>query len=320
MELERKAIYNLLRMNQHETNSCAPWQIENYRSKPIDLLFKELSTLGLALDSRHFTAHAEAYDTPEEFSDALISEEKEAKESDHLFLIIFELWRRLVPEKRSISILCDDLDEFIHQFDQGLLTKEEDLQDALSSLITLLEENLDAGLKPSDLFNVVQANTANDLESFLFDFISEKIDEEEIAFAAELLDDFMPFVKDKIWFEFLKAKVLSFSDQDKANELINKLHQDKYLDVELALELLEFLAHFGDQALFLRLAKKTVPLIEFEDEFQDLLLITEKYFSCLDLDEKEEKVSSLLKKRSKKNHEAELDKNDTDVKAYLNLL
>lgn len=320
MELERKAIYNLLRMNNPESSSCAAWQTENYRLKSLEQLIKQLAKLGLSLDARHFTAHAEAYDTPEEFSDALIPEDTTPQESDHLFLIIFELWRRLIPEKRSISILCDDLDEFIHQFDEGHLTKEEELQDALSSLITLLEENIDAGLKPHELFEVVQSNTANDLESFLFDFISEKIDEEEILFANELLEDFLPFVKDKIWFEFLKAKALSFKDQDKANELLTQLSSDKSLDIELALELLEFLAHFGDEQLFLRLAKKAVKLIENEDEFQDLLLITEKYFSCLDLEEKAQKVASLLKKRSKTSHEVPLDKNDKDIKAYLDIL
>jgi hypothetical protein len=320
MELERKAIYNLLRMNNPNLATCASWQIENYRQKSLEQLFKELEKLGLSLDSRHFIAHTEAYDTPEEFSDEIIPEDKTAQESDRLFLIIFELWRRLVPEKRSISILCDDLDEFIYQFDSGKLNKEEELQDALSSLVALLEENLDAGLKPNELFDVIQANTANDLESFLFDFISEKIDEEEVTFASELLEDFMPFVKDKMWFEFLKAKVLSHTDQDKAEELLTKLSSDKLLDVELSLELLEFLAQFGDEQLFLRLAKKTLKLLESEDEFQDLLLITEKYFSCLDKEEKEQKVAALLKKRSKTSHEDLLNKDDQDIKAYLNIL
>jgi hypothetical protein len=320
MELERKAIYNLLRMNKHDGKTCSSWQVENLRLKSLDALFKDLSKVGIDLDSRHFAAHAEAYDTPEEFSDALANEDLDAKESDKIYLIVFELWRRLIPEKRSVSIICDELDECIHLYDEGALKKEEEIQDSLNQLVNLLDENIDEGLNPQKLFEVIQANLANDLESFLYDYISEKIDEEDYDFAQELIDDFQPFISESIWFDFLKVKVLANKDSEKANLILEKLATEKHSDIEFSLELLEFLAKFGDEILFLKLAKKTCSLIENEDEFQDLLLTTEKYFSCLDKEAQEANVSNLLKQRSKKPLDSTIDKNDPDLKIFLSFL
>lgn len=320
MELERKAIYNLLRMNKHDAESCLPWQVENFKEKTIEALFKDLIPLGFHLDTRHFLAHAESFDTPEEFVDSIVPEELETKTADHIFLIIFELWRRLVPEKRSLSIICDEIDELICKYDNGSLACEEELQDLLLHLITLLEENVDAGLKPSELFDIVQANFANDLESFLFDYISEKIDQNHHLFATEILEDYYPFMTDKLWFDFLKARIMIVKDEKKANQIMTSLAHSTSLEKEFALELLQFLASNGDAKLFLHLAKRLLPSLESEDEFHELLMITGTYFCCLDQELLEKKVNEILLKRNKFDLSALIHKSDRDIKSLEEIL
>lgn len=315
MELERKALYNLLRMNKPDGSSTLPWQVKNYAQLSTDLLFKELAKLGFPLDTRHFLALSETSDSPEELCDSLVPEEVDAKQSDHLFLILFELWRKLTPEKPSLSIICNELDEQIYLYDEGICKTEEALQDAIGNLLALLKKNVDEGLDAEGLFEIVQANTANDVESFLYDYIAEKIDEEAYVIASELLDDFIPFVHDREWFEFLRARILANQDPQKANDLIHELLTfEDILDAEFGLEMLHFLAHFGDHKLFLTLARKTLALLETEDEFQDLLTIISEYFRCLDQEEMEQKIIAIFQKRSRKSLENPIDPNDPDLK------
>ena len=50
-------------------------------------------------------------------AEALVEDEN-AKREDRVYLLIFELWRRLASHKPSLSIFCDELDYIISRFEE----------------------------------------------------------------------------------------------------------------------------------------------------------------------------------------------------------
>ena len=120
MQMQRHALYNLLRMNwkEHKDLDVEPWQVEDYRKLSLEALFKRLSDLSISLDRVSFLAFADDLDTPEDFADSLNDEsDNDPMVQDQIYLLIFELWRRLIPEKQSLSIFCDELDRRIEMYD-----------------------------------------------------------------------------------------------------------------------------------------------------------------------------------------------------------
>ena len=91
-------------------------------------------------------------------------------------------------------------------------------------------------------------------------------------------------------------------------------------DVDFNFEILEFLTQFGDSKLFNYLVKKTIPLIETEEDFQDLLTTCVHYFHFLDKESQELKVEQILKNRSSKSLELPVDKNDPHLNELLKTL
>jgi hypothetical protein len=67
MQIERRALYNSLRMNwvMDPTLEVEPWQVEDYRSLPIDTIFERIEEKNIPLDKETFLALAENVDTPE---------------------------------------------------------------------------------------------------------------------------------------------------------------------------------------------------------------------------------------------------------------
>ncbi|MDR3624827.1 MAG: hypothetical protein P4L16_06790 [Chlamydiales bacterium] len=299
MQLEQKAIYNLLKADylQNKNESIPHWKIEDYRKKELSSLFNTLASLKISLNHQSFLAYAEEVHSPEELTECLVLENTDTETEDHIFLILFELWRRLVPEKRPLSIFCDELDEQICLYDQETHKQEELLQLSLSTILSILEENVDAGEDPLLLFKMLQTHSIHDLEAFLYDFIAEKLDQEQYAYASELIDGFYPFVIDKDWFNLLQARLFLSTNPSKTNSIIKELIQKEPIDLELYLETLQFLSHCADEQLFLTLAKKTIPFLESEDQLQDLLLSTMQYYCCLDKEKEENAIQQLLKKR-----------------------
>ena len=179
MEIERKALYNLLRMNwMSDSNVKAePWQVQDYRVLSLSSIFQQLSKFGLQSDRNIFLKIADPFDAPEELSDMLLKDVDISPEGqDKIYLLVFELWRRLFPEKISLSILCDELDYQIFLYDQCDPTSFESIQDIIANLQKLMDDSIDVGEKPALVFSSICAGCANDLESFLYDYIAEQID------------------------------------------------------------------------------------------------------------------------------------------------
>ena len=197
MEVERRALYNLLRMSWRldPKIQVEPWQIADYRSLTTQQLFALLNQHGIRIDQASFMAFAEENDTPEEFAEALRPDELDPKSQDKLYLIIFELWRRLKPEKPSLSILCDELDHQLIHMTKKRSRVLNPLKCVLANLLEVLNENVDQGIKPKQAFKFVSEGCAHNVEDFLYDFISELLDDGNYSFAGELFEGFGQYVE-----------------------------------------------------------------------------------------------------------------------------
>lgn len=298
------------------------WQVEDYRSIPTDTLFARLKELRVYLDKQSLLALIETSDSPEDLSDELVDELELANEDqDRAYLLIFELWRRLAPEKQSISLFCDELDHQIYLFDNGLSTNAEDIQDAIANLEVILDENSDHGVDPVTAFETISSGCANDLETFLYDYISEQIDHENISYASELIEDFSEYASDSKWFDFLRAQVTAATDQKASNDIIRGLVKKipKNPDFEFAIEMLAFLSQSGEHDVFQSLLKSTVPLAMTEQDFQEILTFSADYYARLDRDQEEQRIQAIIQSRQHFLPEAKFNPKDPQVSELLKI-
>jgi hypothetical protein len=322
--IERRALYNLLRMNwlTDPTMAVEPWQIEDYRSLPTPILFERLKKFSIHLDKASFNGYADESDSPEDLTDILITDlQLKADQEDQVYLLVFELWRRLLTEKPSLSILCNELDHQIYLYDQGALANTTDLPDAINNFILILEENVDQGIPSKEAFKLISTYCANDLESFLYDFISDQIDEDNDSYVHDLLDDFSPFLSGNKWFELLRARFHGHSNLKNSHNIVSEIIENhlEEKDIEFNIELLAFLAETADSATFKNLIKKTIELIRTEEDFQDILHICADYCHRLDEEEEEKALNTVLQKRSQIPLEKPFDNANRDLDVLLNI-
>lgn len=323
MDIAQKALYNSLRISwlQDKQISVEPWKVEDLRLLTQEALFARLQKREIFLDRVTFKSHADQFDSPEEFTEWLISDETLSPEDyDQTYLLLFELWRRLSPEKPSISILCDELDLQIFNYDQGHRENLEALQDAINNLYSILEENVDRGIGPEEVFSAISEFCANDLEQFLYDYISDQIDAQAYDYANELIDQFSSFVIDKRWFDLLRARILNVTDIHQADEMIRhvfELNQEEP-SLELNFDILSLLVQGGNFDFFVKVVTHTISLIENEEDFIELLHIAADFFRCLDQEEIESKIEALIHKREGK--EGRISQQDPDIQCFKQFL
>jgi hypothetical protein len=325
METEKKALYNLLRMNWLNDPSIQveAWQVEDYRSLPMQMLSKQLEARGILLDEGSFYAYAEDAESPEELAEILLEGLMlEPMEQDHIYLLLFELWRRLLPEKLCLPIFCDELDHQIFLYDQGNPSAAESIQDAIANLQVILDESTDSGIKPTEIFEVVSLGCANNLETFLYDYIAEQIDSENIAYAAELADGLGPYLKGSRWFSLLQIRILDTNDPDAAQDQLRKLVQKVVKDKDLSfnLEVLSFIVQGGEKGEFNKLVRKTIPLLETEEDFLDLLAICTDFYRVIDEDERERNVQRLIDHREANQPDSTILPDDEDITKLLKII
>ncbi len=317
MKTKGRALYNLIRMNWEEDPSLPvePWQVQDYRGLTTPQLFKELSNLSIPLDEKRFFSYAEQTLSPEELAETLWVGDT-FEEFDHAYLLIFELWRRLLPQKESLSIFCDELDVLMSLYDADELESEETLVSALSDLERILEEHTDQGEDPKEIFQEVSLHCAHDLESFIFDFASSEIDKDRPLSASELIDGFSSYIGDTQWFEFLKLRLLASSDSEEADPMLARILEDQKEDpdFELLLEIARFVISRGETALFFEVAQEAKNLIETEQDFQELLAIASECYTLMGKEEKVKKIAEILKNRQEIPLEKEVSITDKDFK------
>jgi hypothetical protein len=315
--IEKRALYNLLRMNWlHEPMLLVqPWQVEDYRQVPLTTLFNRLETFNIHLDRLSFITYADACGSPEDLTDHLIGDRPlQAADEDKIYLIVFELWRRLIPQKPSLSILCHELDYQIHLYDQQQMTDPLPLQEAIKGFIKILDENVDKGILPQETWKLILPYCANDVETFLYDFISEQIDEGLSSDSHELLNELDPYLGNNKWFQLLRLKLFKYARHKTAQKMTEQLMEEHLheKDLDFDLEFLSILAEQGDQIHFPSLMKHLLPLITKEEDLHDLVAIVIDYFDLLDRKKDAIQWKSFLNKRSHHPLNAPVDLKDPD--------
>lgn len=318
MKLHRKALYNLIQLqistlNDAEPFQLEPWQRENYRTLSLESLLSELHHLNFNWTREDFESYAKSFDSPEELAENLTSS-LSGPESDRVFLLIFELWRRLSPEKQSISIFCDELDHQIILYDLDQSDNPTDIQDALAYLQLILDENVDKGVKPTVAFEQIQTYCANNLETFLYDYILDQIEEGYPSYGRELVEGFYRYVQEPIWFDYLLVRCEVSENPEEGYPKLEALvaRSGKY-PVDLNLEILDFLVDRNTHNLFVATAYKTLPALETEEHFQEFLTLCQAHFAFLSYDELAEKMAAMLEQRSSKDPKALLGPTDPEL-------
>jgi tetratricopeptide (TPR) repeat protein len=324
MDIAHKAHFNALRMGylRNPAFHYEPWMVEDLSQKDTGALFLCLQENNIYLDRGAFITFSEQFDCPEELMDWLVGEKTlEPDDFDKIYLILFELWRRLIPEKMSLSLFANELDWQIFRYDEENIESQSALEDNIENLHNILEENVDHGMEPQEAFAALSEFFANDLEGFLYDFILIQLDRKDFTYARELVEQFYPFVINKIWFHLLQARLVAQEDIDQANEMIRTIFESNKEDndIDLNLDILATMVHAGDHELFLEICLYTLSQIDNEDDFRELLLITSDYFRCLDQDNAEEKINTLIKTRAAKNIGC-FSKQDRDIEAFREIL
>lgn len=325
MDVNRRALYSSLRMNWvlDPTMEVEAWQVEDYRAVPLDGLIENLEDLGISLDKSSFLVYAETVDTPEDLTDFLLHDgPADPRVHDKIYLLIFEMWRRLLPERQCLSIICEELDHQIYLYDKGHTENAESMQDTLANLQVILDDNVDDGADSVSIFEYINSACANDLESFLYDYISDQIDNNNTTYASELLEGFSNYISDHKWFDFLRIRLIAATDTEEANHLIQNLIEDDVEDHDITfnLEMLSFLVRVGEQEVFEDLVKNTLPLLQIEDDFQSLLSICADFYHRLDVEEKEQVLLSILENRKKIDLDHPFVKKDPDFVKFSSIL
>lgn len=320
---DRRALYTALRLNwlKDPTLAVEDWQVKDYREMPYSVLFERLREAHIYLDRNAFLEAAQQYDTPEELSCALIDETLPPEEQDQVYLITFELWRRLVSDKPSLSIFCDELDYQISLYDEGENAHSEQLQDLLASLQVLLEEGTDQGASPLEAFTHIAQACAHDLEDFLLDFIANEMDEENFTYAGELLEMFSPYLPQTKWLELTKARYVAHSDIRKAHRMVSQLLEEDEGEEELDfyLNILAFLSSESDRPLFNKAVLKSVPQLSQEEDLLDLIALCLDYHQSLYHHLEARALQSLLEARPPRQGSCPLQSEDAALLAIINM-
>ena len=303
MELERRALYNSLRMNwlRDSAVKVEMWQVEDLRPLSTEELFQRLHQLSYNLDAPHFISLADAYDTPEELTDELLAEaDLSHEDSDKCYLLFFELWRRLIPEKQSLSLFCDELDYQIHLYDIGQIQNVEAFQDIISQLLQILNDNADRGLSPKACMGTLLVQSANDIEQFLYDYLSEEIDQGNFRYAHDFVEGFLPFIQDKRWFELLALRLkVEQEEVDLEAPLQALIKRAGEEPLEFYFEIMNFLAKHGDPKSFSLVAKKALSQLKTEEDLADFLSLSADFHHLLDDETKEKQFLDILKGRNR---------------------
>lgn len=316
MHIREKALYNLLRFNWLNDPSLEvqSWQVDNYRSLDQKKLFDRLDQLGIVLDEAQFRLYAEESDTPEELLSQLwAGKEENGEAQDQAYLILFELWRRLLPERETLTIFCDALDNRIFNYaKEGTV---EGIDELLVRLEDILDSYVDSGENPKKVFQAISSSCACDIERFLFEYIMDLIDSSEGMLASEIIDGFYEYVADPKRFEFLRIHLFADVDPQETALLLGQLVEslDKAGHFDLLLEIARFLVSFGQDPLYRQIIIKALSWMETEEEFIEILNNLQDYFCCLDQDDKRDLVEEILKKRAHHNPESKIHLEDQDI-------
>lgn len=273
MNKRGRASYN--RAQQQPGKEMQAWQVADYRKMDLGSLFKGLDDLGIVLDESHFKELSSSLRTPEELAFALVKSETEREK---VYLLVFELWRRLTPHLLTLSIFCDELDHQINRYNQGDLTCKETLPALLAQLEKMLMQNLEESEEAPDVFALFNEFSSHDLGGFLYDFITDQIDTGCLEYAKMLYAQFSPYMGQSQWFALLQAQILPQRQDEIIQSLIQR--ETEQPEVNFLLELALFLAKVGNKS-FCAVALLLAQAVQTEEDFQALTHLALQYYKTM---------------------------------------
>ncbi len=303
MELGTKALYNSVRfralqegddIHSRDSNS---WKVANYRNYSLEQLFLELSKLGRTLDKETFLAYSEECDSPEDLLNLFVLEpdEENPEAVDQFYLILFELWRRLIPERPSITILCDELDQNILAYDLGEGDSEPVLE-STEALFEVIQRNVDEGMPSQEAFKAIEAHCAHDLRRFYTDFILDLLDEGAEKDAEELFFKLSPLLELSPWALLIQARFIAKQSPKKASSLLKQaLHlTDKgAMQIGFYAEATQALRWIEDDSLCAPILDAGYRAIKSWEDVITYLEILSDFVSFYDLDQLDARVQKI---------------------------
>ena len=282
--LEKRALYNLIQMT-HEGDpnlKVANWQTQNYRLLTVEDLFQKLQNFNIHLDKHSFQAYSEEADSPEELTELLtLGSQISVEIEDQIYLLVFEIWRKILPEKPAISIICNELDYEIYLHDTLPTPKQNSkkLQNAIINFAKLLQTNADHGHFYKDSFEKIDLYFANDVEGFLYDFVVEKIDDHSAAEAQEILDAFYPYFQGSYWFDLLRVKLIKSSNKKIASKILENIIEDlnKTDDIDFKFELASYLLEVSEISFFRETIINIANCLSTKEELQETLTLLQRF-------------------------------------------
>lgn len=299
-----------------------PAAIEDFRQLEETELFFRLESLGAPLEQAEFFQLASMVETPQEATELLIDVAKTPPPFEKLYLVIFELWRRLLPERKTFSIFCDELDRQIFLYNQGTLRKDEALQKSLAILEKLFQEQIDQGEGKKEMREHFDRHMAHDLDHFLYEYITDLMASRSFVYAEELVESFYYYMHDRRWFDFLLVQIIHEKDPVEAHELLRSLIKEvtDEEDVDLQFEMLHYMIETGDRHSFIYLVEKNALLLRTEEDFVELMAIVSEYYRRLDQEDLQEKIERLIEERSTKKSHERFEKKDQGFQRFVEIL
>lgn len=223
MEFNGRGFYNTLLFSSSEVKE--KWQIEDYTKLSVDQLLKRLFKENIHVNESSLKEYMQNAESPEDLTDILCQEEEGSASFEKTYLVIFELWKRLEPNKESLSIFCDKLDHLIHAYDEGQTVAEE-LIKALTDLMKIFEDMCASGLSQKETYELFSSYLAQDLETFIYDFLSDLIEAGEKTLAFDFIFGLYDFLEDKLALDLLKTTVNLIENPDcSENVFLNTLEK-----------------------------------------------------------------------------------------------
>ena len=286
-----RAKYNRLQISSKGGES---WEIVDYRNFDLREIFAKLEELGVELDEKVFRSLSEDFDTPEDMAAEFARIVPE--NGEQIYLLLFELWRRLLEDRETISIFCDELDKLILQYEKRPEGVEDLIQVKLVELVDILDSNADAGNGTRALFKKVSDFSAFNLESFIYGFLLDQHKKENDVLAHELSSAFLPYIKEVRWFELLNLRLMADVKSEEFKHMLIRFEEDltKSPVFNLDLHFLTFLIEIGRHDAFARTFKRVLGGVKNEQEYLTLAKILFEYYRLNDHEDRLTKLSQHL--------------------------
>ena len=285
-----KSYYNELRYDWEDgeiaDDAVEGWEVLNYREISDEELLEMLSNEGIDSNPAYLEELIADCESPEEATELLIAERNGSLEiPDRLYLIVFELWRRLFPERVTMSILCDNLDymaEGQHTLNLMSLFNASTSEDTIDLFIEALEGSDLSKISPQERWDLIQSNCACDLESVISDYLLETV-EADPELISEQYKALKPYLTESIELELVEALLIDPLNSEEKIKRLNYVGMlflaKKEEDVlYLGTLLLTYMNEYELPELFKKIALHILSAVKTPEELYPIIENCEDYF------------------------------------------